>query len=639
MTRLRPFFFVVFLALGVGLPAQRNFVPDATFSGSALDGWTTVGDAGWRADNGVIVGQSRGTSGGWLITNESWQDVQVGGAYRCLAACVAGVLVRAEKTARGWKGVYVSLAHATADAGAFAIEIDDQGRELSRAPLTPAGGQIRIMPPPPSGGYATPPNLGIAAPPAVPAGSPYVRRDFSFRPGEWNDLEVVIDTNILRVWINDGPGTGAANGRAGDEAGRYGPVALHVQRGEVEFRQLAWKDLGRRVLGADRVASRFRMQRINDFYYGWSASSADINRDGILDVVAGPFYYLGPDYESSREFALLLASNPSAQYATAMVNFAFDYTGDGWPDVVAAETRPLALYVNPRGDRRRWDRHVVVADAISEINVFKDVDGDTRPDVVFTGKGGVAWASPDPANPTGPWTVCTVSSPEFALAAAHGLGAGDLNGDGRTDIVSAHGWWEQPRDVAATGAWTYHPELFGRWPRMSSSPGGGEMGVYDVNGDGFNDVVTSLEAHAWGLAWFEQRRDAAGVISFVRHVIADAFAPTTAGGVTFSQPHATAFGDVDGDGVLDLITGKRAYSHGESYYDPDPYGEAVLYWYRTVRSPRAPGGAEFVPQLIHNRSGAGSTIGVADLNADGAVDVMTSTTRGTFLFFNSRGGR
>ena len=161
------------------------------------------------------------------------------------------------------------------------------------------------------------------------------------------------------------------------------------------------------------------------------------------------------------------------------------------------------------------------------------------------------------------------------------------------------------------------------------------MGVYDVNGDGLNDVVTSLEGHGWGLAWFEQTRNAGGAISFVEHMIADNFSSTNAGDATFSEAHATSFADIDGDGVQDLIVGKRSFAHSESYYDPDPYGPAVLYWYRTVRTASAPGGAEFVPELIHNRSGAGSTIGVADLNGDGAPDVMTSTTRGTFIFWNT----
>jgi len=165
--------------------------------------------------------------------------------------------------------------------------------------------------------------------------------------------------------------------------------------------------------------------------------------------------------------------------------------------------------------------------------------------------------------------------------------------------------------------------------------GAAEMCVYDVNGDGLNDVVTPLAAHGWGISWFEQKRDAAGNISFVEHpVMTDLSGKNNAGNAVFSEPHASICADLDGDGIPDLIVGKRLFSHQESYTDPDPYGPSVLYWYRTVRNPKAPGGAEFVPELIHNRSGVGSHFVVADLNHDGAPDIITSVNRGTFIFWN-----
>jgi hypothetical protein len=160
------------------------------------------------------------------------------------------------------------------------------------------------------------------------------------------------------------------------------------------------------------------------------------------------------------------------------------------------------------------------------------------------------------------------------------------------------------------------------------------MGVYDVNGDGLNDVVTSLQAHGFGLAWFEQKRTD-GKISFVKHSIMGDFSGPSAGDVTFTEPHGMTFADIDGDGIPDMIVGKRYWSHEESYTDPDPYGPAVLYWYRTVRDKSAPGGARFVPELIHNRSGVGSHLAAVDLNGDGAVDIITSTDKGTFIFFNT----
>ena len=100
------------------------------------------------------------------------------------------------------------------------------------------------------------------------------------------------------------------------------------------------------------------------------------------------------------------------------------------------------------------------------------------------------------------------------------------------------------------------------------------MCVYDVNGDGLNDVVTSLQAHVFGLAWFEQKRDAGGKISFVQHMISDNFATKNAGGVVFSQPHGSTSADMNGDRIPDFIVGKRFFSHNESYADPDPYGAA-----------------------------------------------------------------
>ncbi len=159
------------------------------------------------------------------------------------------------------------------------------------------------------------------------------------------------------------------------------------------------------------------------------------------------------------------------------------------------------------------------------------------------------------------------------------------------------------------------------------------MAVYDVNGDGRNDVVTVLNPHGWGLAWFEQKRDPQGAISFEQHMIMDDLWTKNAGGVAFSQPHGTNFGDVDADGIPDFIVGKRYWSHRDDYLDPDPYGPAVLYSYRTVRNPKAPGGAEFVPELIHNHSGAGSDVLPFDLNKEGHLDIVTATRFGTFIFW------
>jgi hypothetical protein len=116
-------------------------------------------------------------------------------------------------------------------------------------------------------------------------------------------------------------------------------------------------------------------------------------------------------------------------------------------------------------------------------------------------------------------------------------------------------------------------------------------------------------------------------------IMDDYNAANSAGGVSFSQVHGTAVADIDGDGIPDFIAGKRYWSHQDTQIDPDPYGPPVIYGYRTVRNPKAPGGAEFVPELIHNQSGVGSDAYAADISGNGRIDIVTSTKFGTFVFW------
>jgi hypothetical protein len=615
-----------------------TFAPDWTFKGSALDGTEQIGQAKWRAENGEIIGTPTSAEGGWLLIKPGYQDVQVAGAYRCAAPCTAGVMVRSEKGAAGIKGIFTPLAEASP--ALAAVTVDAQGRIVNREPLTRAGGSmLRIQPPapPPGEGRAGggggrgraggPPSGFTSMFPAPPS--------TAFRPDDWNTFEVLVDANVARAGLNT---AGSLGGRAIDaDTGTFGPVALYVGgTGEVRFRNLALKDLQRRVTPAEKVSPRFRVQHFEDFYYGWSAAAGDFNHDGVLDVTIGNRYYLGPDFTDSRELYLGQAFNPAKEYGPAMVNYAGDYTGDGWDDILVAESRAPALYVNPRGESRRWTHYTVFPEVISESITFSDVNNDGKADAVFSGSNKVQWATYDASNPTGPWKAYAVSEAGPWGGSIHGIGAGDINGDGKVDLIAPHGWWEQPAGGATVTPWTFHQGAFGR-----NGNAGGNIEIYDVNGDKLPDVVTALAAHGFGLAWYEQKRDASGAISFVEHEIMGNFAAKNPGNVTFSELHALTAADVDGDGLKDIITGKRAWAHLDSYSDPDPNGAPVLYWFKTIRDRQAPGGARFVPELIHNRSGVGSMIQVADLNKDGAIDIMAATTRGGHILWGipSRGQR
>lgn len=628
--------------------AGPNFTADYTLKGSTLSGWHTLGSAEWKVQNGELTGTPTSPQGGWLVLDKSFEDVGFYADIDCTAGCDAGILFRVEKTGDGWKGVCFSAKEG--GLGSYAVRLDSNGRILSRerlreAPNNEALGNSPIGP----GGLNRNPNahgfnIGVLP---LPAGIdlPGLKRPTgAYVTGGWNSVEVLLTGGGLRPAINGGaleqvgnPLSGAVN----PSMGAYGPIAIYVGGSKaVHLKNVSYKDLLLRSLPREYVSSKYRMQRLDAFYYSWSAAVADVNRDGVPDIIAGPYVYLGPNYTEVREIYKPVAYNPTTEYPqVSMVNLAYDFTGDGWPDVLVmsgnAGNGTGTLYVNPRGESRHWDKYVVIQPVGNEDTLLKDIDGDGRPEVIHAGNNTLQYSKPDPANPTGRWITKTISKPgPWGANIGHGLGVGDINGDGRMDFVNAYGWWEQPPAGSGQELWTYHPQAFGRWGHSQGGAGGAEIGVYDVNGDGLNDVVTALEGHDFGLAWYEQKRDSSGKISFVEHIIMDNFLTKNAGGVIFTEPHATAFADMDGDGIPDMITGKRAMSHLFGYSDPDPFGPAVLYVYKVVRNPSAPGGAEFVPELIHNRSGVGSHLAVVDLNGDGTPDIVTSGVYGTFVFFN-----
>ncbi|SEI52465.1 Repeat domain-containing protein [Dyadobacter sp. SG02] len=605
----------------------QTFLPDYTFRASSLRSMQTLGEAGWGAANGVITGKPKTAAGGWLVLDSAYQDLGFRALFRCTGGAETGILFRAEKTDKGLKGIYLSLK--PGDVAAYRLLLDAQGKEISREKLRPGGGIYYRAAPPAKGDE---PARNFPQRPAAPADLPVTRPNTDLRAGEWNQVEVFIEENVIRSFVNDG---GEMGGVAdGTEAlDEYGPVALYVGgTGEVAFRELMFKDIAVRVTPKEKVSEHFSMQRISDMYYSWGADAADFNRDGHLDIVAGPLIYYGPGFTRHREIFTAVAVGPSKEFTSTNVQFTYDFNGDGWPDVLTSPSAAV-LFINPKGENRRWKSYNILPSVQSEITHFTDIDRDGVPELVYGAEGYMRYAKFDKNDPGKPWKAYTISGKGYALA--HGIGTGDINGDGRIDLLNAYGWWEQPAGpLDEQTQWKYHPVAFGRYGRRGSNIGGSLMAVYDANGDGLADVVTNLNVHGFGLAWYEQKRKPDGSIDFVRHMISDDYSAKSKGGVTFSQAHGATFADVDLDGIPDYIVGKRYFTHLDNMFDPDSYGAPVLYWYRTVRNPKAPGGAEFVPELIHNRSGAGSEITAVDINKDGAVEILTSTNHGTFIFWN-----
>ena len=147
-----------------------------------------------------------------------------------------------------------------------------------------------------------------------------------------------------------------------------------------------------------------------------------------------------------------------------------------------------------------------------------DLDGDGRPQIVCHWEGRRGWIEPDWSQPREPWKFHPLSDPGEWKEFYHGTGVGDLSGDGRLDLVLNDGWFEQPQkeleqaNAPPRTAWAWHPHVF------SADRGGEQMPIYDVDGDGDNDVLSAMNAHGWGIAWFEQV-PGGDAISFLPHPI------------------------------------------------------------------------------------------------------------------------
>jgi hypothetical protein len=666
-------------------PASQNpaeFVPDGAVKGSALTGWKAVGDADWKVQNGEIIGTPRaGGAGGWLVMEKGFEDVQLFTNYRCTGSCKSGILLRAAKQADGgMKGMFVSLTDG--EYGSYHLTVDAAGKETARERITAApraggaggaggGGAAATAGRAAGGGGAAPAGgraagapaaapaageRGGAAAPAAPAANAQAPAAAaparggggggggggrgaapSLKAGEWNPLNITLSqTNLRVVGISGTVGTMPPEAMNG-----YGPIALYAGgTGEVRFKDFAWMDLNAINEPKAVVSSRFTAQEISGFYYGWSTAGGDFNKDGNIDIAYGPFYFLGPDFTKRHIFRAGRMYNPSTEYSPDMVNLAGDFTGDGWADIMSSEMqggRPMDLYVNPRGENRRWDKFRVLPTVSTEVVVKGDIDKDGKPEFLFAGGGVYNWAKPDPANPTAAWKSNPISVPAAQggpTTMPHGIGLGDVNGDSRNDVVLPNGWLEQPPAGMSAGPWTYHKYDFG--DNVTFGNGGGEIGVYDINGDGLTDVVMG-QAHNWGIYWYEHKKGPAGEITWVQHPITVNFSTQNAGNLVLAESHASRIVDMNGDRIPDFVTGKRYWSHLENYNGPDPYGPAVVVIYRTVRDKAAPGGARFVPEVVHNRSGVGSSFEVMDINKDGVPDISTAGAYGAFVFLSKPG--
>jgi len=382
-------------------------------------------------------------------------------------------------------------------------------------------------------------------------------------------------------------------------------------------------------VAADKIS--WKKTVVDKTFRSEGVAIADVNKDGKMDILVGDVWYEAPDWKIHEIRPSPKEGYDPKNYSKSFCCWAEDLNGDGYPDliVVPFPGEPMYWYENPKGQDGHWKQHLLWHSSCNETPQYVDLLG-TGKRVLIMGfqpkgkdangnKGQMAYFTPG-KDPTAPWDMHPISQPSQldkqpvpgTFRFSHGLGVGDVNGDGKLDVICTGGWWEQPAKDDGK-PWKFHPADLG--------PDCSDMFAFDMDGDGKADILSS-SAHKYGIWWHQQKPGKDGPTFLLHDLFKD----------LVSETHALHFVDINGDGLKDLVTGKRWWSHGTS--EPGSNKPAMLYWFEAQKG--KDGITKFVPHEIDNDSGIGTQFVVDDFNGDKLLDVIVSNKKGTFVFEQQR---
>jgi hypothetical protein len=365
-------------------------------------------------------------------------------------------------------------------------------------------------------------------------------------------------------------------------------------------------------------------------------SLLDMDGDGFADLLSGAYWYQNPGAGGGEwkrhQFRTVGIHN---EFVSDCGEWVVDVDHDGLPDLVTTGwiANGVWWYKNPgpaaTAAGAQWKAEKIADSFDTEGGAFADLNGDGKPDLALAhyNRSGILWIDFGKGEPK----VHHVSG---RAEDGHGIGIADVNGDGKADILTTHGWFEQVN--ADADQWKWH----GDWDLGDA---GFPILAFDVNHDGKMDIVYG-QGHGYGLYWLEQAGSKEHP-RWVRHTIDE----------SFSQSHALALVDLDGDGQVELVTGKRYRGHSGG--DPGSYDPIVIYAYRfptaaalrAAKGHQAPGAGpmvvgdgasdplfERIALSVNGTATIGTQIIAADLDHDGDMDLATAGKLGVHVLENLR---
>lgn len=350
----------------------------------------------------------------------------------------------------------------------------------------------------------------------------------------------------------------------------------------------------------------FRLHTLNAEATYSACAAMDVNHDGKPDIFSGGWWYEAPSWKRHQVRDVEVIRGRFDDYS----NLPLDVNGDGWLDIVSVNYRSQSMYwvEHPGPALGSWTKHVIAEPGAMETGRLVDIDGDGQVDILPNGVKFAAWWELRRGENAKPEWVRHDLPDEIA---GHGVGSGDLNGDGRLDLVGPRGWLEAPLDRRRE-RWVWHPDF--SLDRDCGLP----ILVHDVDADGDADLIWG-RGHRIGLYWLEQQAGADGAVVWQRHAI----------DTSWSQLHSLLLADIDGDGQVELVAGKRYMGHDGR--DPGEYDPLVAYWYKFEPATRAwrrgtisPGGP----------AGFGLDPKAVDLDLDGDIDIIAPGRSGLYWFEN-----